>query len=290
MKTGNHELRFILCRQYGCVSESILTLHDSAKRGLVAVNLIILNRSQVTRTTPELASPSPNFHTTPTGGSLSYDIFNMNRPPLGGSSTVANTVSIIRAVVLTRRRNMSHSSCHNRFIERHTFGDRLISRFGPVNWPPRSCDLTPLDYFLWGYVKSLKLLHESSKILVSLGGRPPYMSNMKQTVLVWLLLGQAVGERPAMLRSGHTRAQRHVASLKRSRTRSGSTPRPSSLIIGRPQKSALDLPSPIRAEHINTFPGRMECKGASILMKHLDTFFITPPLFHKPILLTPALE
>ncbi|GFT47079.1 uncharacterized protein TNCV_3747351 [Trichonephila clavipes] len=36
-----------------------------------------------------------------------------------------------------------------------TFGDRLTSRFGPVNWPPRSCDLTPLDYFLWGYVKSL---------------------------------------------------------------------------------------------------------------------------------------
>ncbi|GFV13453.1 uncharacterized protein TNCV_129511 [Trichonephila clavipes] len=36
-----------------------------------------------------------------------------------------------------------------------TFGDRLISRFGPVNWPPRSCDLTQLDYFLWSYVKSL---------------------------------------------------------------------------------------------------------------------------------------
>ncbi|GFW60768.1 transposable element Tcb1 transposase [Trichonephila clavipes] len=36
-----------------------------------------------------------------------------------------------------------------------TLGDRLISRFGPVNWPARSCDLTPLDYFLWGYVKSL---------------------------------------------------------------------------------------------------------------------------------------
>ncbi|GFU42792.1 uncharacterized protein TNCV_3139771 [Trichonephila clavipes] len=33
-----------------------------------------------------------------------------------------------------------------------TFGDRLISRFRPVNWPPRSCDLTP---FLRGYVKSL---------------------------------------------------------------------------------------------------------------------------------------
>ncbi|GFW82489.1 putative LOC100569746 [Trichonephila clavipes] len=36
-----------------------------------------------------------------------------------------------------------------------TFGDHLISRLGPVNWPPRSCDLTPLDYFLWGNVKSL---------------------------------------------------------------------------------------------------------------------------------------
>ncbi|GFX52068.1 uncharacterized protein TNCV_4653971 [Trichonephila clavipes] len=36
-----------------------------------------------------------------------------------------------------------------------TLGDRLILRFGPVNRPPRSCDLTPLDYFLWGYVKSL---------------------------------------------------------------------------------------------------------------------------------------
>ncbi|GFV81930.1 uncharacterized protein TNCV_3151292 [Trichonephila clavipes] len=29
-----------------------------------------------------------------------------------------------------------------------TFGDRLISRFGSVNWPPRFCDLTPLDNFL----------------------------------------------------------------------------------------------------------------------------------------------
>ncbi|GFW28875.1 putative LOC100569746 [Trichonephila clavipes] len=35
-----------------------------------------------------------------------------------------------------------------------TLGDRLISRFGPVNWPPRSCELTSLDYFLWDYVKS----------------------------------------------------------------------------------------------------------------------------------------
>ena len=34
------------------------------------------------------------------------------------------------------------------------FSEQFISRLGPVNWPPRSCDLTPLDYFLWGYVKA----------------------------------------------------------------------------------------------------------------------------------------
>ncbi|GFX89312.1 putative transposable element [Trichonephila clavipes] len=51
------------------------------------------------------------------------------------------------------------STCHTARatidLLKDTFGDRLISRFGPVNCPPRSCDLTPLDYFLWGYVKSL---------------------------------------------------------------------------------------------------------------------------------------
>ncbi|GFX44324.1 DUF4817 domain-containing protein [Trichonephila clavipes] len=45
-----------------------------------------------------------------------------------------------------------------------TFGDRLISRFGPVNWPPRSCDLTLLDYFLWGYVKSLVYADKSQTL------------------------------------------------------------------------------------------------------------------------------
>ena len=33
------------------------------------------------------------------------------------------------------------------------FHGRVISRRGDVNWPPRSCDLTPLDFFLWGFLK-----------------------------------------------------------------------------------------------------------------------------------------
>ena len=37
---------------------------------------------------------------------------------------------------------------------RSRFGEQFISRLGPVDWPPRSCDVTPLDFYLWGYVKS----------------------------------------------------------------------------------------------------------------------------------------
>lgn len=50
------------------------------------------------------------------------------------------------------------ATCHTANVTmdllRQQFGESLISRNGPHNWPPRSCDLTPLDYFLWGYVKS----------------------------------------------------------------------------------------------------------------------------------------
>ncbi|GFW10645.1 hypothetical protein TNCV_4917641 [Trichonephila clavipes] len=41
-----------------------------------------------------------------------------------------------------------HTARATIYLLKDTFGDRLISRLGPVNWPPRSCDLTPLDYFL----------------------------------------------------------------------------------------------------------------------------------------------
>ena len=38
-------------------------------------------------------------------------------------------------------------------VLRHVFEDRIISRTADVVWPPRSCDLTPLDYYLWGAIK-----------------------------------------------------------------------------------------------------------------------------------------
>jgi len=34
-----------------------------------------------------------------------------------------------------------------------TFPNRWIGRDGPALWPPRSPDITPIDFFLWGYLK-----------------------------------------------------------------------------------------------------------------------------------------
>ncbi|XP_018375528.1 PREDICTED: uncharacterized protein LOC108769183 [Trachymyrmex cornetzi] len=49
------------------------------------------------------------------------------------------------------------ATCHTSRLTidllRTKFNNRIISRSGDVNWPARSCDLTPLDFFLWGAVK-----------------------------------------------------------------------------------------------------------------------------------------
>jgi hypothetical protein len=38
---------------------------------------------------------------------------------------------------------------------RDVFGEKWIGRGGPIVWPPRSPDLTPCDFYLWGHLKSL---------------------------------------------------------------------------------------------------------------------------------------
>lgn len=47
----------------------------------------------------------------------------------------------------------AHYGIHVRRYLDATFHDRWIGRRGTIEWPPRSPDLTPLDYFLWGYLK-----------------------------------------------------------------------------------------------------------------------------------------
>lgn len=47
---------------------------------------------------------------------------------------------------------------HRRIIVRdrlqELFGGRVVGLGHPREWPPRSPDLTPLDFFMWGYLKS----------------------------------------------------------------------------------------------------------------------------------------
>ena len=40
----------------------------------------------------------------------------------------------------------------------------MLSHEMVVGWPPRSCNLTPLDYFLWSYVKSMVYANKPATI------------------------------------------------------------------------------------------------------------------------------
>lgn len=48
-----------------------------------------------------------------------------------------------------------HYSLRVRQFLNNQFPNRWIGRAGPVNWPPRSPDLTCLDFFLWGSIKNM---------------------------------------------------------------------------------------------------------------------------------------
>ena len=48
-----------------------------------------------------------------------------------------------------------HYSLAVRQFLNDTFHNKWIGRCGPISWPPRSPDLTPLDFFLLGHVKTV---------------------------------------------------------------------------------------------------------------------------------------
>ncbi|XP_069359553.1 histone-lysine N-methyltransferase SETMAR-like [Maniola hyperantus] len=47
-----------------------------------------------------------------------------------------------------------HTSNESLPVVKDMFPEKLISRRGDIPWPPRSPDLSPADFFLWGYLKS----------------------------------------------------------------------------------------------------------------------------------------
>jgi hypothetical protein len=59
-----------------------------------------------------------------------------------------------------------NARCVKDFLD-EKFPSRWIGRGGRQEWPPRSPDLTPLDFFLWSYIKS-KICHKKPKDLTEL--------------------------------------------------------------------------------------------------------------------------
>lgn len=55
-----------------------------------------------------------------------------------------------------------HNSRLVRDYLNQTFGDHWIGTNGPVRWPPRSPDLTPLDFHIWAYLKEKVYIVQSA--------------------------------------------------------------------------------------------------------------------------------
>ncbi|KAJ4430736.1 hypothetical protein ANN_19327 [Periplaneta americana] len=62
-----------------------------------------------------------------------------NEPP--GALKASNMVSVPHTLYVRRE------------VVDAKFPNRWIGRSGPVRWPARSRNLTPLDFFFWGAVK-----------------------------------------------------------------------------------------------------------------------------------------
>lgn len=74
-----------------------------------------------------------------------------------------HVAELLEGIPLEIRRRMwwqqdgasSHTARIARAILNRQYPGRWIGLRGPISWPPRSPDLTPLDFFLWGHIKNV---------------------------------------------------------------------------------------------------------------------------------------
>ena len=60
-----------------------------------------------------------------------------------------------------------HTAMENMTLLRGPFPGKLISRFGDVEWPARSPNLSALDFYLWGYLKE-RVYRDNPKTITEL--------------------------------------------------------------------------------------------------------------------------
>jgi hypothetical protein len=58
----------------------------------------------------------------------------------------------------------AHTAQNSMAVVRGMFPQHVIFRFGDVEWPPRSPDLSACDFFLWGYLKEKVYAHRPHTI------------------------------------------------------------------------------------------------------------------------------
>ena len=63
-------------------------------------------------------------------------------------------VDVGEGVWLTSTHTLILSFKSHSLVAGQKFNDRWIGRGGPISWAPRSPNLKPLDFFLWGHIKT----------------------------------------------------------------------------------------------------------------------------------------
>lgn len=97
---------------------------------------------------------------------------------IDGNLTALKYLELLRDQILPAIRNLgrnidhiwyqqdncpAHCARNVQFFLRETFGTRIICGRNTIAWPPRSPDLSPLDFFFWGYVKQTIYQHEYNR-------------------------------------------------------------------------------------------------------------------------------
>ena len=88
---------------------------------------------------------------------------------IGSNLTAATYETLLREQIIPAIQRLANGNLENVYFQQdgapphyglrvrqylnEIFHDRWIGRRGGIEWPARSPDLTPLDFFLWGYLK-----------------------------------------------------------------------------------------------------------------------------------------
>ena len=56
-----------------------------------------------------------------------------------------------------------HNSRNVRDLMNQYSGQQWIGRYGPVRWPPRIPDLTPLDFYVWNTLKEVYQIRDQTR-------------------------------------------------------------------------------------------------------------------------------